>query len=43
MKAFKVCDEIWQKNGEEFATRYGEMFADVKFNSYRGQVFQSWI
>jgi hypothetical protein len=42
MEAFKVCDEIWQKNGEEFAAKYGDMFADVKFSSYRGQVLQDW-
>ena len=42
MKAFKACDAIWQKNGEEFAKKYADMFADVKFNSYRGQVFQDW-
>ena len=42
MEAFQVCDEIWQKNGEEFAAKYGDMFADVKFSSYRGQVFQDW-
>lgn len=43
MEAFKVCDEIWQKNGEKFAAKYGDMFADVKFSSYRGQIFQDWI
>lgn len=42
MDAFKVCDEIWQNNGEEFAAKYGDMFADVKFSSYRGTVFQNW-
>ena len=42
MEAFKVCDAIWQKNGEEFAKKYGDMFSDVKFGSYRGQVFQDW-
>ena len=42
MEAFKVCDAIWQKNGEEFAKKYVDMFADVKFNSCRGQVFQDW-
>ena len=42
MKAFKLCDEIWQKNGQEFAMKYGDMFADVKFSSYRGQVFRDW-
>ena len=42
MEAFKACDAIWQKNGEEFAKKYADMFADVKFNSYRGQVFQDW-
>ena len=25
-----------------FSAKYGDMFADVKFNSYRGQVFQDW-
>ena len=42
MEAFKVCDAIWQKNGEEFAKKYGDMFSDVKFGSYRGQIFQDW-
>ena len=42
MEAFKACDAIWQKNGEEFAKKYGDMFSDVKFGSYRGQVFQDW-
>ena len=42
MEAFKECDAIWQKNGEEFAKKYGDMFSDVKFGSYRGQVFQDW-
>ena len=42
MEAFKACDAIWQKNGEEFAKKYVDMFADVKFNSCRGQVFQDW-
>ena len=42
MEAFKACDAIWQKNGEEFAEKYANLFAGVKFNSYRGQVFQDW-
>ena len=42
MEAFKACDMIWQKNGEEFFEKYGELYVDVKFNSYRGQVFQDW-
>ena len=42
MDAFKACDAIWEKNGEEFAKKYGDMFSDVKFGSYRGQVFQDW-
>lgn len=42
MEAFKACDAIWEKNGEEFAKKYGDMFSDVKFGSYRGQVFQDW-
>ena len=42
IEAFTICDEIWQKSGEEFAAKYGDMFADVKFSSYRGQVFQHW-
>ena len=42
LEAFKVCDAIWQKSGEEFAKKYGDMFSDVKFGSYRGQVFQDW-
>ena len=42
MEAFKACDSIWQKNGEEFFKRYGELYVDVKFTSYRGQDFQYW-
>ena len=42
MEAFNACDAIWQNNGEEFAKKYAGMFADVKFNSYRGQIFQDW-
>ena len=42
MEAFKACDAIWQKNGEAFSEKYGDMFSDVKFGSYRGQVFQDW-
>ena len=42
MEAFKACDAIWQKNGKEFFEKYGELYADVKFNAYRGQVFQDW-
>ena len=42
MEAFIVCDAIWQKNGEEFAKKYADMFIDVKFGSYRGKVFQDW-
>ena len=42
MQAFKACDAIWEKSGEEFAKKYGDMFSDVKFGSYRGQVFQDW-
>ena len=42
MEAFKACNAIWEKNGEEFAKKYADMFIDVKFGSYRGQVFQDW-
>ena len=42
MQAFKACDAIWQKNGEEFFKKYGKLYVDVKFTSYRGQVFQDW-
>ena len=35
-----VNDEILQKNWEELAAKYGDMFVDVKFGSYRGQVFR---
>ena len=31
MEAFKVCDVIWQKNGEEFAKKHGELFSNMKF------------
>ena len=30
IEAFTVCDEIWQKNGDEFATKYGDMFDYIK-------------
>ena len=42
METFKKCDAIWQKSGEEFAKRNGGLFSNVKFGSYRGQVFQNW-
>ena len=42
MEAFKACDAIWQKNGEEFFEKYGELYVDVKFKAYRGQIFQDW-
>ena len=42
MEAFKACDAIWQKNGEEFFKKYGDMFSEIKFGSYRGQIFQDW-
>ena len=42
MEAFKACDAIWEKNGEEFAKKYGELVADVKVGFYRGQVCQNW-
>jgi hypothetical protein len=42
MEAFKACDTIWQKNGEEFFKKYGELYVDVKFNAYGGQIFQDW-
>ena len=42
MEAFKACEVIWEKNGEEFAKKYADMFINVKFGSYRGQVFQDW-
>ena len=42
VEAFKACDAIWQKNSEEFFEKYGELYVDVKFNAYRGQVFQDW-
>ena len=42
MEAFDACDSIWQKNGQEFAQKYGKLFSNVKFESYRGQVFQDW-
>ena len=38
MEAFKAFDTIWQKNVEVFAKKYGDIFSDVKFGSYRGQV-----
>ena len=40
MEAFKACDAIWKKSGEEFFEKYGELYVDVKFNAYRCQVFQ---
>ena len=27
---------------EEFFEKYGELYVDVKFNAYRGQIFQDW-
>ena len=39
MEAFKACDAIWEKNGEEFAKKYADMFVDVKFGSYRESDF----
>ena len=42
MEAFKACDAIWQKNGEAFNIKHGELFSNVKFGSYRGRVFQDW-
>ena len=43
MEAFKACDNIGQNNGEKFAKKHGELFSNVKFGSYRGQVSQDWF
>ena len=42
MAAFEVCNKIWEKNGEEFFEKYGEMMTEVKITAYRGQVVLDW-
>ena len=42
MAAFEACNNIWEKNGEEFAEKYSGIFDDIKINAYRGEVFQDW-
>ena len=42
MDAFEVCNKIWEKNGEEFFEKYGEIMAEVKITAYRGQVVRDW-
>ena len=38
MEAYEACDKIWNENAASFGEKYGELFADVKVESYRGQV-----
>ena len=38
MEAYEACDKIWSENAASFGEKYGELFADVKVDSYRGQV-----
>ena len=47
MEAFKACNAIWQKNGEDFFKKYGELYVDVRFTSWwticgRKIYFLSW-
>ena len=42
MAAYESCNKIWEKNGEEFFAKYGEMMADVTVTAYRGQVALDW-
>lgn len=39
-EAFKALDAIWQNNSEEFFEKYDKLYAELKFNAYRGQVFR---
>ena len=43
MEAFEAYDNIGQNNVEKFAKKHGELFSNVKFGSYRGQVSQDWF
>lgn len=42
MAAYESCNKIWEKNGEEFFAKYGEIMADVKVTAYRGKVALDW-
>ena len=42
MAAYEDCNKIWEKNGEEFFEKYGEIMAEVKITAYRGQVALDW-
>jgi len=42
MAAYENCNKIWEKNGEEFFEKYGEIMAEVKITAYRGQVALDW-
>jgi len=42
MAAYVNCNKIWEKNGEEFFEKYGEIMAEVKIIAYRGQVTLDW-
>jgi hypothetical protein len=42
MTAYEDCNKIWEKNGEEFFEKYGEIMAEVKITAYRGQVALDW-
>ena len=38
MESYEACDEIWNENAVSFGEKYGELFAGVKVESFRGQV-----
>ena len=42
MAAYESCNKIWEKSGEEFLSKYGEIMANVKVTAYRGQVVLDW-
>ena len=42
MAAYENCNKIWEKNGEEFFEKYGEIMAEVKITAYRGKVVLDW-
>ena len=38
MESYEACDKIWNENAVSFGEKYGELFAGVKVESFRGQV-----
>ena len=38
MESYEACDKIWNENAVSFGEKYGELFAVVKVESFRGQV-----